>query len=41
VVVARVSSAVQGPGVRALSMALPAGAYRFSVRARNGVGLSG
>jgi Ca2+-binding RTX toxin-like protein len=40
-VVARYNSAVQGPGVRALSMALPAASYRFAVRARNGLGLSG
>jgi len=40
VVVARVNSAVQGPGVRVLTMTLPAGNYRFAVRARNGVGLS-
>jgi hypothetical protein len=39
-VVARYSSAVQGPAVRALTMALPAASYRFAVRARNGVGLS-
>jgi hypothetical protein len=39
-VVARYNSAVQGPGVRALSMALPAASYRFAVRARNGLGLS-
>ena len=39
-VVARIGSAVQGPGVRALTMTLPAGSYRFAVRARNGVGLS-
>jgi Ca2+-binding RTX toxin-like protein len=39
-VVARYNSAVQGPGVRALSMALPAANYRFAVRARNSLGLS-
>jgi hypothetical protein len=39
-VVARYNSAVQGPGVRALSIALPAASYRFAVRARNGLGLS-
>ena len=39
-VVARYSSAVQGPGVRALWMALPAASYRFAVRARNALGLS-
>jgi hypothetical protein len=40
VVVARFTSAVQAPGLRLLSMTLPAGNYRFAVRARNGVGLS-
>jgi hypothetical protein len=39
VVVARVSSVVQAAGARALAMSLPAGNYRFAVRARNGLGL--
>ena len=38
-VVARVTSAAQRPSLRALTMTLPAGTYRFVVRARNGVGL--
>ena len=37
--VARYTSAVQPAGLRSLSMTLPAGYYRFVVRARNGVGL--
>jgi len=39
VVVGRVTSAVQPARLGALSMTLPAGNYRFVVRARNGVGL--